>query len=268
VFTSRPKKIVCYVLVTKVSQMTELEQNMQAVLTEIRSQLKEQRRVRSTAQTIQEELKKLRHVDEVLRREDGVSPKLPKYSWAGSVKVVYWLRVIDGDTIEVALLDRNRIANGQRNASEILEGVVTVSLRLYGIDCAEKRPYLSNPNREAIKALADKASDSLSKILANNRFLQAYFMGNDKFGRPMAILTHFEGLYCTYSSMSNAWDASFNRKLIEDGLALPYVGGSRWTFLDASSHFQMQQGAQKSRSLSEDSWWRRVWRSVKKRTSR
>lgn len=173
--------------------------------------------------------------------------KLPvdEFSWKGRVSMGYVLDLVDGDTISVALYDRN-------HADYSNSKLVQVHVRLFGIDTPEQRPRLDDPNRIQIKEMAADSHKHLYDLLDlhdrsfESRIFTLLFLEHDKYGRPLAIL-------CKDSvvSMKQAWQISFNKKMIDDGFALPYNGGTKWSFETAQRHYNSKN----SRNIVNiDSW--------------
>lgn len=222
-------------------------------------------RVSGLPKVLKSEQSALEAFDRSLTEIDDV----PHYSWAGCTRVALLLRIIDGDTIKVALVDRNCNEHRQNDVSGSSNSnnnnIVQLSVRLYGIDCAEMRPRRADPDRNEIKVLAALATGELSRLLTQNatgarrNLVQLYFMEHDKYGRPMAIVKPFESVYTMHNTMSEAWANSCNKKLIDVGLALPYTGDAKWTFAEAASHYRARRtDTHRSRSVvaaQKRRWW-------------
>lgn len=123
------------------------------------------------------------------------------------VKVV---RVVDGDTMDVAVY-RPEYGRCYR-----------YRVRLYGIDTPEKRPPLSQANREAEMAASARASDAITAKIAETQYrVHAQFHGSDKYGRLLCTIYQDDVDLCQW--------------MIDQGHAVPYFGKTKKKFEDASS---------------------------------
>jgi endonuclease YncB( thermonuclease family) len=130
----------------------------------------------------------------------------PYYSYENLKTYVKILKIIDGDTVDLALYyeDTNKTFKHR--------------VRLYGIDTPEKRPLRSNENREkeieaskiSTKALTDKISE-------NNNILMALFYKPDKYGRLLCTLYDKNG-------------EDINEWMIKQGFAYEYFGKTKKKF--------------------------------------
>ncbi len=116
------------------------------------------------------------------------------------VKLGMVIKVYDGDTITIATLLPH------------YDTVYRFSVRLFGIDSAEMKG-----GSFAEKECAIKARDALaSKILGKNVFLENVSL--EKYGRILADV--FYG------------DVHINKWMLDQGLAVPYNGGTKHKFTD------------------------------------
>jgi|LauGreDrversion4_2_1035121.scaffolds.fasta_scaffold19317_4 endonuclease YncB( thermonuclease family) len=130
----------------------------------------------------------------------------PYYSYENLKTYVKILKIIDGDTVDLALYyeDTNKTFKHR--------------VRLYGIDTPEKRPLKSNENREkeiesskiSTKALTDK-------IIENGNILTALFYKPDKYGRLLCTLYDKNG-------------EDINEWMIKQGFAYEYFGKTKKKF--------------------------------------
>lgn len=133
-----------------------------------------------------------------------------KWTLAGRTTDVKVVRVVDGDTVDVAFY------------LNPLDGFVQFRVRLYGIDTPEKRPPKAQPNRDAEIAAAKRSSEALTNRLAEKTFLaHATFREADKYGRWLCDLR----LTSTDEQTLNGW-------MIAEGYAKPYFGGTKEEFAD------------------------------------
>ena len=96
----------------------------------------------------------------------------PYYTYEGIKKKVKVLRVIDGDTVDIAY------------HHEETNKIFKYRVRLYGIDTPEKRPPKSDPNRDKEIAASKRSSAALTEYLQKNEnIVLALFYKPDKYGR-------------------------------------------------------------------------------------
>jgi endonuclease YncB( thermonuclease family) len=116
------------------------------------------------------------------------------------------LRVVDGDTVDIAL--------HYEETGKIFQHRV----RLYGIDTPEKRPALSNVNRDKEIAASKQSSAALTqKLKENDNLVIAHFYKPDKYGR----------LLCTFYDKEGD---NINNWMIESGFAYEYFGQTKKKF--------------------------------------
>lgn len=127
----------------------------------------------------------------------------PKYSLEtyGKRAPVRVLDVYDGDTIVVAM--------------EVSNKVSAFRVRLAHIDSPELKPALHVPDRTAIIARAEAARDYLASIIIGH-IVWIDILGFEKYGRLLA------DIYTTETGST-----SVNEKMVADGFAVAYEGGSK-----------------------------------------
>jgi endonuclease YncB( thermonuclease family) len=133
----------------------------------------------------------------------------PAYTYEHLRKLVKVLRVLDGDTVDIAL---------QEESGKIFKHRV----RLYGIDTPEKRPSASDPEREKEIAASKKSSEALTdKLKENDNMVIALFYKPDKYGRLM----------CTFYDKQGD---DINQWMVTSGFAYEYFGKTKKTFHEVS----------------------------------
>jgi endonuclease YncB( thermonuclease family) len=116
------------------------------------------------------------------------------------------LRVLDGDTVDIALFH----SESQR--------IYRHRVRLWGIDTPEKRPSKSDPHRHLEIEASYKAKRALEqRCLENNNYYTALFYHPDKYGR----------LLCTFY---NKEGEDINQWMISQGHATEYFGKTKKKF--------------------------------------
>lgn len=129
----------------------------------------------------------------------------PKWTLAGRTEAAKVLRVVDGDTVDMAL--------------EVEPGkFFQFRVRLYGIDTPEKRPPKNSPNRDEEIAAAKCSTKALDDYLSSVDYIvdKAVFREADKYGRWLCDF-YVKGVYV------NEW-------MINNGYAKPYFGGKKDVF--------------------------------------
>jgi micrococcal nuclease len=142
--------------------------------------------------------------EEVYR--DCTDENTPYVSYENIKRTVKVLRVVDGDTLDVAMY--------QDDSKKIFK----YRIRLYGIDTPEKKPLKSNPNREKEIAAAKKASQAMHDKLAENRnIVTILFYKPDKYGRMLGTVYDHNGV-------------DLNQWMIDQGHATAYFGKTKMSF--------------------------------------
>jgi len=138
--------------------------------------------------------------------EESTDLNTPYYTYEHMKKPVKVLRVIDGDTLDIAL------------HHEDINKVYKHRVRLYGIDTPEKKPLKSNLNREQEIQASKKASEAMTaKLLENNNIVVALFYKPDKYGRLLCTLYDKQG-------------SDINKWMIQEGYAVEYFGKTKKAF--------------------------------------
>ena len=151
----------------------------------------------------------------------------PTYSYENLHKMVKVLRVVDGDTVDIAL--------HYEETGKIFQHRV----RLYGIDTPEKRPSLSNENRDKEIAASKKSSESLTqKLKENDNLVVAHFYKPDKYGR----------LLCTFYDKQGD---NINNWMIQSGFAYEYFGKTKKKF----SQIVEKMTVEKTLTVSDSSYF-------------
>jgi micrococcal nuclease len=138
--------------------------------------------------------------------KNATDENTPYYSYENRKQKVKILRVVDGDTVDIAIYytEMNRIYKYR--------------VRLYGIDTPEKRPLKSDPNREKEIAAAKQATNAMIvKLEQNNNIVTALFYKPDKYGR----------LLCTFYDNKGE---DINSWMIQQGYATPYFGKTKKSY--------------------------------------
>lgn len=132
----------------------------------------------------------------------------PFHTLEGIKKKVKVLRVVDGDTIDIAMITDKRLQ------------IYKYRVRLYGIDTPEKKPSKQNVDREKEIAAAVAASAALlRKMEENGNYVTILFHKKDKYGREMGTL------YGQHEENINEW-------MIQNGYAIKYDGKKKQEYSD------------------------------------
>lgn len=130
----------------------------------------------------------------------------PEFTFNGLRTTIKVLRIIDGDTVDIALPQQG---TGQ---------VYRHRVRLYGIDTPEKRPSKADPLRHLEMEASYRAKQALERRLQENDFMVlAHFSHADKYGR----------LLCTLYDKTGE---DLNRWMITQGYATEYFGKTKKKF--------------------------------------
>lgn len=135
--------------------------------------------------------------------EHSTYENTPEWTFEGIQSIVKVIRVLDGDTVEIAFQhpDSKKIYRHR--------------VRLYGIDTPEKRPRKDHPQREQEMEASRIATNALiEKLKEESNILLAYFHKKDKYGRELCTF------YTSKGDQINEW-------MIEKGYAQPYDGGTK-----------------------------------------
>ncbi len=192
----------------------EKQQVKEDIKEEIKQDLKEETKedVKKEKQEVKEAVKE--EAKEEVKEEDVykdcTDKNTPNYSYEGLKKKVKILRVIDGDTVDIALhhSDTNKIFKYR--------------VRLYGIDTPEKRPPKNDPNRDKEIEASKRASLALTEYLyKNDNIVLALFYKPDKYGR----------LLCTFYDKCGE---DMNKWMVKQGYAYEYFGKTKEKFKEDS----------------------------------
>ena len=146
-------------------------------------------------------LERIESKDTSSREKDSLSKlgnlsDVPKFSFKNTSHVARVIRVIDGDTIEVAM-----IHSGSPQAFHV---------RMLGIDTPETKPLKSNPDRDAIKREALAARDALTRFLPTGSYCRLDCGPFCKFGRILA----------TVFAEKDGKTFNVNAEMVEQGFAI------------------------------------------------
>ncbi len=125
-----------------------------------------------------------------------------KFSLAGRDQPAKVVRVVDGDTVDLAL--------------ELFpDQFYQFRVRLYGIDTPEKRPPKNSPHRDEEIDAAKRSTEALTTYLYGTGYMvdRAVFREADKYGRWLCDF-YINGIHV------NEW-------MIKTGHAKPYFGGQK-----------------------------------------
>lgn len=132
--------------------------------------------------------------------ENCTEHNTPFVSFEGLRTKVKVLRVVDGDTVDIAM------------ANEYFKKIYKYRVRLYGIDTPEKKPSKQNANREQEIAAAHRATQAIiDKLKENRNLVTILFHKQDKYGRQLGTL------YGEHDENINEW-------MIQQGYAVSYDG--------------------------------------------
>jgi len=149
------------------------------------------------------------HVDSVTDEsiyDECTDQNTPFVSYEHIRKKVKVLRVIDGDTVDIAMIH------------DVTKQIFKYRIRLYGIDTPEKKPLKSNPDREEEIMAAKRASQAMIDKLQENRNLVTVELSKpDKYGRLLGTFYDRNG-------------GNINEWMVEQGYATEYFGKKKKTF--------------------------------------
>ena len=132
----------------------------------------------------------------------------PYYSYENIKKMVKVLRVIDGDTVDIAFYH------------DEMNRVFKYRVRMYGIDTPEKRPLKSNVNRDKEIEASKVSKNALTlRLEENNYMVIALFYKPDKYGRLLATFYDKNG-------------EDLNKWMVESGFAYSYFGQTKRKYDD------------------------------------
>jgi micrococcal nuclease len=132
----------------------------------------------------------------------------PSVSYENIRKKVKVLRVVDGDTVDIAMI------------SDDTKKIFKYRIRLYGIDTPEKKPLKTNPDREKEIDAAKKSSQALhQKMEENNHLVTILLYKPDKYGRLLGTLYDAKG-------------EDINQWMVQNGFATSYFGKTKKSFAE------------------------------------
>ena len=132
----------------------------------------------------------------------------PFVSYENIRKKVKILKVVDGDTVDIAMANE-------------WNQIFKYRVRLLGIDTPEKKPLKSNPDREQEIAAAKQSSQAMiNKLQENNNIVTILLSKPDKYGRLLGTLYDKNG-------------EDINQWMIQQGHATAYFGQTKKSFSDA-----------------------------------
>lgn len=140
--------------------------------------------------------------------KDCTDENTPYYSYENIKKTVKILRVVDGDTVDIAF------------HHDEMNRIFKYRVRMYGIDTPEKRPLKSNPDREKEIEASKVSKEALIKRLEENDYMIiALFYKPDKYGRLLATFYDKNG-------------EDINKWMVDSGYAYSYFGQTKRKFED------------------------------------
>lgn len=129
-------------------------------------------------------------------------------------KKVKILRVVDGDTVDIAM----SLLELEDVSQNIQKSIYKYRVRLYGIDTPEKRPPKNDPNRDKEIAASKRSCEALSNYLRENDYIViAKFYKPDKYGRLLATFYDKNG-------------DDINKWMVSNGYAYEYFGKTKEKF--------------------------------------
>jgi len=138
--------------------------------------------------------------------QNATDQNTPYISYENIRKKVKVLRVVDGDTIDIAMMN------------EELKKIFKYRIRLFGIDTPEKKPLMSNPAREKEMGAAKKSSQAMiDKLKESDNLVTIRLYTPDKYGRLLGTLYDKKG-------------ENINEWMVKQGYATTYFGKKKKTF--------------------------------------
>lgn len=166
--------------------------------------------VQTDVQIVQMEGKEVQNEKEEDVYKICTDENTPYYSYENLKKKIKVLRVVDGDTVDIAL------------HHEETNKIFKYRVRLYGIDTPEKRPLKSDPNRDKEIAASKISSEALTKILKeNDNIVVGFFYKPDKYGRLLCTLYDKNG-------------EDINKWMVTNGYAYEYFGKTKQKYKEDS----------------------------------
>jgi endonuclease YncB( thermonuclease family) len=167
---------------------------------------KEDQTIKNKEEKVEEKIENLIDI-----YKDSTDENTPYYTYEGINKKVKVLRVIDGDTVDIAF------------HHEETNKIFKYRVRLYGIDTPEKRPPKNDPNRDKEIAASKVSTNALIEYLKkNNDIVLAFFYKPDKYGR----------LLCTFYDKCGD---DINKWMVKNGYAYEYFGKTKKKYKEEDS---------------------------------
>jgi len=152
------------------------------------------------------------------------------FTFCNEQRLARVIRIVDGDTIEVALVVDRRPRS--------------FKVRLMGIDTPELRPPRAHPQRDAIKREALAAKEHVQRLLPLGCYVTLYCDQFDKFGRLLARRVARGGA-------ENDQATDVIEQMVVDGFAVRVTDGRRCSDWDVMwSELQAQR--QRTRQAATD----------------
>lgn len=125
-------------------------------------------------------------------------------------QMVKILRIVDGDTVDIAMGSEDR-------------RVFKYRVRLYGIDTPEKRPSKANADRDKEMEAARVSKDSLMGMFQKSgNYATVKLYKPDKYGRLLGTFYDKNGV-------------DLNQWMVDQGYAVAYFGKTKKTFAEVRS---------------------------------
>ena len=158
-----------------------------------------------------------------MQYRDATWENTPEYTFDGMQCIVKVLRVVDGDTVDIALYHE-----GSRR-------MYRHRVRLYGIDTPEKHPSLNQPNREEEMAASKQAADALTvRFQAIDWMPMAHFHKADKYGRLLCTFYEPPTTICS-GPCTTPSPTSLNDWMVQEGYAYAYFGKTKQAYCKKGS---------------------------------
>lgn len=149
-------------------------------------------------------------------------------SYENIKQLVKILRVVDGDTVDVAMYHQET------------KKIFKYRIRLYGIDTPEKKPLQSNPDREREIAAAKMSTQAMiTKMQENNNLVVVKLYKLDKYGRLLGTF------YGKNGENINDW-------MVKQGHAIAYFGRTKKSFSETRPQGQQSLDEPNSNRSSFD----------------
>lgn len=145
----------------------------------------------------------------------------PFVSYENMRKKVKVLRVVDGDTVDIAMANEHH-------------KIFKYRVRLYGIDTPEKKPSKNSPDRDQEIEAAKNATEAMKKKMNENECIVTVVLTKpDKYGRLLGTF------YGKHGENINEW-------MIQQGHATEYFGKMKKPFSQVHKFKQINSTAKKT----------------------